>query len=191
MELEGLQSDIDSLKSRVHEYKEFHVVLLEDMNVGPTELGGHDVAMAGRRRLWSKIITTNNLVLANPLAMSDQPQDVWLPIREKHVQVGYGCTHHCPGRGKAIDIVASLGQVAVQLIVHNGLHCKHSGDCNWDACTEYTCGDHFLVEGLIENVHVDAVEAASSRMPHWWNDLGSWEKGLAKSASFLHTFNGS
>lgn len=68
MEFEALQSDIDSLKSRVNGDKEFRLVLLGDMNVEPTELAGHDVAMAGRGRLWSKFVATNILVLSNRLS---------------------------------------------------------------------------------------------------------------------------
>ena len=89
--------------------------LLGDVNVEPAEIGGKDGAMVSRRRRWSRLMLENGMELANPMVMGDEPKSVWLPIRNKHVHVGAGCTHHCAGTGRAraLDVVAYKSQSPV------------------------------------------------------------------------------
>ena len=113
-ELAGLGEDIRMLIQRFSVDGKLSLVLLGDMNVEPMELGGGgdaDVPMTARRKLWTKFQVEHQLIIMNPLAMSDMPQEVWLPVREKMVRIGNGGTHHCGGRGRAIDIIACMGSL--------------------------------------------------------------------------------
>ena len=188
MEVEGLSRDLTELKEKSVNAEGARIVIMGDINVEPAELGGSDRAAAARRVKWSALLVEHGLAHSGPSSQGDNPTAVWLPLRQKQVYVGAGCTHHCTGRARAIDIIVATSSVEISTLVHNGLHCKEEGGCNWDYCVEYTSGDHFLVEACIANVDVEASAGGSLRMPAWWNDLSRWESGIERADDILVKF---
>ena len=184
-EVDGLESDILQMRTMVGEAAGVCILVLGDINVEPAELGAAEALFAARRKRWTSLMQSQGVTLANPAAQGNMSHKVWLPIRQKTVDVGTGCTHHCSGRSRSIDVIGYTGRMDVQVLVHNGVHCKGAGACDWQQCVEYTLGDHFLLEACIRDADVESSEAGSLRMPRWWQDMARWEKGLLEAEEAL------
>ena len=126
-ELEGLGKDLAVLRSRTPSTSEFHLLLVGDINVEPAELGGCDAQGTNRRRRWSLFLEANKLSMRSPASNSQETEEVYLPIRGRTILLGSGSTHHCQGKARAIDVVASTVNNEVDVSVHNGLHCRRDG----------------------------------------------------------------
>ncbi len=187
-EADGLETDIVAMKEWNGPAGPFKLVVLGDINIEPTEIGGADPESRKRRARWTALLERAYLSLLNPTSGSSSPSDVWLPLRQKMAKVGHGCTHHCAGKPRALDIAACSREVAGHMAIHNGLHCKDQLDCKWHQCVEYTTGDHFLSEIEIQEIAMTSLEPGSFRMPSWWNNLDRWEAGLKESAQLLQHF---
>jgi hypothetical protein len=181
LELEGLKTDLDTIRSMNNQAEPASVLLLGDINVEPAEMGGRDASTASRRILWTRFLEEHRLMLCNPMVDADAQHKVWLPLRQKYVQVGTGATHHCSGQARGLDIVGCTEDLDVDVMVHNGVHCKTHGQCTWDECVEYTAGDHFLVEANVKSAGISIDLEGSRRMPGWWTDASRWEKGLGEA----------
>ena len=187
-ELNGLGADLVELRARTPSSSDFRLLLIGDINLEPSELGGSGTLGSNRRRRWSMFLGENGLVMRSPASNSQETHEVHLPLRDRFVRVGNGCTHHCPGKAGAIDVVASTPNNEVDVLVHNGLHCKHAGSCSWPLCVEYTLGDHFLVQASVKHVSVPP-DSSSFRMPAWWQDTQACDAGLLAAQGLLELYN--
>ena len=189
-ELEGLARDIGRIRGDLHG-RQPRVFIMGDFNLQPSSLGGGPDRSPARDRHWNKFVQGNSLITLNPAVGSGPPQAVGLPLRGKDVMVLPGHTHHCAGQSRALDLMVATAGVARQAVVHNSLHCSATSPCRWPVCCEYTRGDHFLMETVLEGRSVaNDMGVGALRMPTWWLSPDSWAAGLAAAAPALERLNG-
>ena len=176
-----LKSDLSYLVGDMDNLSSSRILVMGDMNVQPSRLGGVGDRRPRRDRRWESLMLDWHLVLRNPAVVGSSVYAVTLPFRKKTVSINPGHTHHGVGRSSAIDLVLSSESLMCDVKIHNRLHCcdQESG-CSWDMCLEFTQGDHFLLEVLTDQP-VFQQSSECMRMPSWWSSDSSWRQGLHAS----------
>ena len=186
-EVDVLENDIERLIDMTSDAQDVQVGLSGDANAEPSLLGGGRDFSAKRDRRWAQLMSKFNLQLANPpLTDPLHLQRIWLPLRKRFVDVACGHTHHSSERrSRAIDLVAASPGLSCSVVVHNSVHCGQDAPCPFSRCLEYTLGDHFLLEVLVEGVHVPSSSPPLPRMPRWWHSPVQWQCGLDAAEDIL------
>ena len=128
--------------------------------------------------------------LHNPSLAGAVPLEIDLPIRGRQVKVYAGSTRHGPSVGRAVDIVGTIGERTLDMVIHNGIHCGGPGICGWDACVEYGRGDHFLNVMSRESSADTSLSTASPVFPMTWRDESRWATALPHAHDVISTING-
>ena len=89
------------------------------------------------------------MVLHNPPMVDPVLRAVKRPARGRVVQVRQGCTHHGGGAPRALDLVCSIGDVELEVVIHNSIDCGGSQACGRPDCVHHARGDHVLSEVAI------------------------------------------
>ena len=177
-ELTGLGNDL-SILCEGDSKSLSHVVIQGDFNFQPPVLGGPGVSDSARRRsAWNSFMDEWDLLLHNPPFHGDVPDSILLPLRGRSVDVYAGSTRHGPTAGRAIDLVMSSRDVCLDMVIHNGRGCGGHGCCQWEFCTEYAGGDHFLIVLEIEFLVHKNSQRAAPVFPPWWHDQTRWQLGF-------------
>ena len=130
------------------------------------------------------------VALHNPTFQGERHFTLFLPTRNRSIDILPCDTHHCnggPGSSRAIDLICASDELLVQVCIHNGLHCKGL-DCSWDCCFEFTKGDHFLIEVSCVDAAVSSATPASVSLPLCWHEEAPWEHGVTRASTCLSVF---
>eukprot|EP00435_Cladocopium_sp_Y103_P034642 s2414_g9.t1 len=184
-ELLGIEADVHLLIQKVCQNStcQYPLLLMGDANLQPSSLGKGRDPKPQREALWEQVLRKLGLTLLNPAYSGEPASAVSLPLRHRVVHVCPCDTHHCnggPGTSRAIDLVISSPEIFVDILIHNGVHCKNSG-CSWDLCVEFTKGDHFLIEVQLPEISVSGDRSA-------WQEEELWKHGVQAASPCLDAF---
>lgn len=182
-ELSGLESDLESLFNSACASR---VLLIGDWNGQPPSLSGRGDLNAARGRALDRFSQKWSLALLNPRLQMDQVVNVSLPLRHQVVQLHPGTTwYNVNSKGRAIDLAFCSDTLLGDATVHNGVDCKSSGECVWNNCVEYCCGDHFLQQVSLWLPYAPHNQQARPLLPQSWHRRDRWNSGFANAREAL------
>ena len=127
--------------------------------------------------------------MCNPRFTQGPLHQIILPIRKKRVAIQPAHTHHSHlGGSRALDLIFASASLAVDMRIHNSLHCRELG-CSWDICHEFTAGDHFLTDFQLPHISLLPHSSGSIAPPSGWDDQVRWFQGLEEANGVFQSFN--
>ena len=191
-ELNIVEQGLETLRQQGIHPTTHEIIIMGDMNHEPSSIKATSHEGSNKEDHWKAFVSRWQLVDYNPPLLDGSIHTVKLPLRKRSVQVHIGATHHCRGQSRGLDrVLASRGAIQ-ELRIHNGVHCSscelchdtpgeqgaQTSSCTWKLCTEYTWGDHFLLDFSVATSISDQAHWGCISMPKWWHDRIHWQKAV-------------
>ena len=177
--LTAMDAVLVTLRHRTPVDDAFRVLLSGDANFQPSCLCAQGRGHPAREGLWSALLMQHGLRLPNPSSLGAVSRRVSLLCYGKPVEVRRGDTLHSCTPGRSIDLTAASWDMEVQLLLHNGVHCKENSACATAHCKDFCRSDHFLQESRVGELRGwGRIEEVLPSFPKRWLLPECWKPGL-------------
>ena len=102
--------------SYIEENPTADLLVTGDFNIQPDELQGPREVNRTRQLPWTRFLRKTGLTLLNPLLSNDELHRVWLPLRERYVDIFAGTTRHDTDSCSTLDLVLATSSLEADVL---------------------------------------------------------------------------